>query len=105
ASVPKLAPASSVMGEIAFVAVTSEQLSPMALRRVVEVDVRRRLLAVQGISQVVPIGGQVKQYHLLVHPEKLEAYKLTLADVSEAVAYGSRNTPGGYVVEGGQEAV
>ena len=105
ASVPKLAPASSVMGEIAFVAVTSEQLSPVALRRVAEIDVRRRLLAVQGISQVVPIGGQVKQYHLLVHPDKLEAYGLTLAEVSEAVAHGSRNTPGGYVVEGGQEAV
>ena len=53
-------------GEIAFVAMTSEVLSSVKLRRVADVEVRRRLLATQGVSQVVPIGGEVKQYHILV---------------------------------------
>ncbi|MEM9493403.1 MAG: efflux RND transporter permease subunit, partial [Myxococcota bacterium] len=105
AAPPLLAPASSVMGEIAFIALTSERVSPTELRRLADAEVRRRLLAVAGVSQVVPIGGQVKQYHILVDPHRLEPYGLTLAEVSAAIARGSRNAPGGYVVDGGQESV
>lgn len=105
AGVPLLAPASSVMGEIMFVGMTSTVQTPRALRRIAEVQVRRRILGVQGISQVVPIGGQVKQYHVLVEPLRLEAYGLTLNEVVGAVEGGSLNAPGGYVVDGGQESV
>ena len=105
ASAPLLAPASSVMGEIAFVALTSERADPMQVRRFAEVEVRRRLLAVQGVSQVVPIGGLEKQYQILVDPQRVERYGLTLRDVVEAVERGSRNAPGGFVVDRGQESV
>lgn len=105
ASAPLLAPASSVMGEIAFVALTSETLSPLDLRRKADVEVRRRLLAVDGIAQVVPIGGQVKQYQIIAAPHRLESYQLTLSDLTSAIDRGSRNAPGGYVVEAGQESV
>jgi len=105
ASAPVLAPASSVMGEIAFVATTSETLSPMELRRITEIDLRRRLLGVKGVSQVVPIGGEVKQYQILVEANRLEPFGFTLRDVVEAVQRGSHNAPGGYAVEGGQESV
>ena len=105
AGAPLLAPSSSVMGEIAFVAVTSDAHSPMDLRRIVDVDVRRRLLAVDGVSQVVPIGGEVKQFQILVDAVRVEPFGLTLADVVDAVRRGSANAPGGYVVGGGQEAV
>ena len=105
ASPPALAPASSVMGEIAFVAVSSETLDARALRRIAEVEVRRGLLAVRGVSQVVPIGGELKQYQVLADPLRLERYGLTLGDLSDAIAAGSRNAPGGYVVDGGQESV
>ncbi len=102
---PLLAPATSVMGEIAFVAVTSDELSALRLRRIAEVRVRRRLLAVQGVSQVVPIGGEVKQYQVLLDPQRLEAYDLSLEEIIEAVERGNQNASGGYVVDGGQEAV
>ncbi len=105
AGAPLLAPASSVMGEIAFVAMSSETLSSMALRRVADVQVRRRLLGVEGVAQVVPIGGDVKQYQILVEPHLLEPYGVTLSAIVEAVKRGSRNAPGGYVVDGGQESV
>ena len=105
AGTPLLAPASSVMGEIAFVAMTSETLSTIELRRVADVQVRRRLLGVAGVSQVVPIGGDVKQYQILMDPHRLESYGLTLDAVVTAVERGSRNAPGGYVVNGGQESV
>ncbi len=105
AKAPLLAPASSVMGEIMFVALTSEDVSSMELRRIAEVDVRRSLLGVRGVSQVVPIGGAVKQYQIFVDPARLEPYRLTIADVVRAVEHGSTNAPGGYLVDGGHESV
>ena len=105
ASAPSLAPASSVMGEIAFVALQSDRLDSMQIRRIAEVDVRRRLLAVEGVSQVVAIGGDEKQYQVLVDPHRLERYGLAIGDVVEAVREGSRNAPGGFIVDRGQESV
>jgi CzcA family heavy metal efflux pump len=104
-SPPILAPASSVMGEIAFIALTSKQVSALELRRLADNEVRRRLLGVQGIAQVVPIGGAEKQFQIIIDPQRMNASKLTLAEVSEAVRRGSQNAPGGFVVESGQEAV
>jgi CzcA family heavy metal efflux pump len=100
-----LAPASSVMGEIAFVALTSDKVSPMELRRIADVELRRRLLGVRGVSQVAAIGGEVKQYHVLVNADRLQSYKLTLNELLEALKTGNANAPGGYVVNGGQESV
>jgi CzcA family heavy metal efflux pump len=105
ASAPALAPASSVMGEIAFAAMTSQVVSSMELRRIADVEVRRRLLAVQGISQIVPIGGDIKQYQVLIDPLRVDSFQLTLSEVVEALERGSLNAPGGYIVEGGQESV
>jgi CzcA family heavy metal efflux pump len=105
ARAPLLAPASSVMGEIAFVALRSDRLPPMDLRRIADVEVRRRLLAVEGVSQVVSIGGDEKQYQILVDPNRMERYRLTVQEVVEAVNLGSRNAPGGFVVDRGQESV
>ncbi len=105
ASAPTLDPASSVMGEIAFVALTSERASSIELRRSADVDVRRRLLAVEGVSQVVAIGGDEKQYQILADPHRLERYRLTLAELVSSLEAGSQNTSGGYVVDGGQESV
>jgi CzcA family heavy metal efflux pump len=105
ASAPLLAPASSVMGEIAFVALRSDALSPTQLRRIADVDVRRRLLAVEGVSQAVSIGGDEKQYQVLVDPSRLERYRLSLHEVVGAVQRGSHNAPGGFVVDRGQESV
>jgi CzcA family heavy metal efflux pump len=105
ASTPVLAPASSVMGEIAFVALTSDRLQPLELRRIADVEVRRRLLAVDGVSQVMALGGEVKQYQILIDPLRIERQRLTLGDVVAALERGNTNAPGGYVIDGGQESV
>jgi len=102
---PLLAPSSSVMGEIAFVALTSDEVDPMELRRVTERDVRRGLLAVDGVAQVVAIGGDERQYQIVVDPERLARYGLTALDVARAIEDGSQNAPGGYLIESGQETV
>jgi CzcA family heavy metal efflux pump len=109
---PLLAPASSVMGEIAFIALTPAAdtaevaaADPMELRRVAEVEVRRRLLAVAGVSQVVALGGLEREYQIVLDPMLLERHGLTLDQVIAAVEQGNRSAPGGFVVEGGQESV
>ncbi|MBC7171474.1 MAG: efflux RND transporter permease subunit, partial [Polyangiaceae bacterium] len=105
AEAPILAPPSSVMGEIAFVALTSESVDAMELRRISDVELRRRLLAVAGVSQVVALGGLERQYQIIVDPDRLERFDLTLTDVVESIGRGNRNAPGGFVIGQGQESV
>jgi CzcA family heavy metal efflux pump len=100
---PELGPVSSIMGEITFIALTSETVPPMELRRLAETVVRRNLLAVPGISQVVPIGGEVRQLQVTVQPAALARHRIGLGEVIDAVAGASRSPAAGFHVEGGQE--
>ena len=101
---PVLAPISSIMGEIMLVAVTGEgAVSPVEMRSMADWTLRRRLLAVPGVSQVIPIGGEVKQYQVLVSPERLRAYEVTLQDVMAAAAGSNVNASGGVFMDRGQE--
>src|SRR5687767_6443642 len=89
-SAPVLAPVSSVMGEIMMIGLTGPQ-SPMDLRTVADWTIRRRLLAVPGVAQVVPIGGQVKQYQVLADPSRMLAADVTLHEVVQAAAASNEN--------------
>jgi CzcA family heavy metal efflux pump len=102
---PILAPISSIMGEILFFAISSDRDGPLALRTVADTVVRRRLLAVAGVSQVTPIGGAEKQYQVLVHPDRMRATNVTLDDVLTAMRGASLNTSAGIYNEGAQEYV
>jgi CzcA family heavy metal efflux pump len=100
---PYLAPISSVMGEILFIALESERHSPLELRTVAESSVRRRLLAVPGVSQVIPTGGEQKQYQVLIDPRRLREYDLRLRDVEAALEHTNLNASAGFHAAGGQE--
>ena len=103
---PVLAPISSIMGEIMVISVPSAaggDTDPMTLRSLADWTLRRRLLAVPGVSQVVPIGGEVRQYQVLVKPAKLAAYNVTLHEVLEAAGQSNANFSGGRFTEAGQE--
>lgn len=100
---PALAPVSSIMGEILFVALESDRHDPIALRTTAETVIRRRLLAVPGVSQVIVTGGGQKQYQVLTDPRALAHQRITLDDVERAVAGSNRNTSAGFRVTGGQE--
>jgi CzcA family heavy metal efflux pump len=100
---PTLAPVSSIMGEILFVALRSERHDPIELRTIAETQVRRRLLAVPGVSQVVATGGGERQFQVIVSPERLAAADLGIDDVEAALRRASRNTSAGFRVAGGQE--
>jgi CzcA family heavy metal efflux pump len=100
---PQLGPISSIMGEITFIALTSDTASAMALRRVAETTVRRSLLAIPGISQVVPIGGDVRQYLVELDPAALVQARLSVADVVEALESTSAVSAAGFHVDRSEE--
>ena len=95
---PILAPISSIMGEVMLISVQSDSLLPMDLRSYSDNILRKRLLAIPGVAQVIPIGMQVKQYQIVVKPEKLLAYNVSLEEVVEAAKLSSENTTGGYLL-------
>lgn len=100
---PYLAPISSIMGEILFVTLESDRHSGMELRTVADTVLRRRILAVPGVAQVVPTGGDQKQYQVLVSPQLLRQFSVSLNDVEYALRQGSQNASAGFRVAGGQE--
>src|SRR5438093_10123491 len=102
---PILAPISSIMGEILFFAISSDHDDPLTLRTVADTIVRRRLLAVSGVSQVTPIGGAERQYQVIAHPQQLRANNISLTELLDAVRGASQNTSAGVYTEGPQEYV
>jgi len=100
---PILAPISSIMGEVMFIALTSDRHSTTDLRTVAETTIRRRLLSVPGVSQVTPTGGDEKQYQVVFAPSKLASYNVTLQDALEALGKSNQNVSAGFLVDGGTE--
>ncbi|HEY6508923.1 MAG TPA: efflux RND transporter permease subunit, partial [Vicinamibacterales bacterium] len=102
---PVLAPISSIMGEILFFAISSDHDDPLTLRTVADTVVRRRLLAVAGVSQVTPIGGDERQFQVIAHPDQLRANDVSVKELLDAVRAASQNTSAGIYLEGPQEYV
>lgn len=100
---PILAPISSIMGEVMFLSLTSEHHTPIELRTTADSVIRRRLLSVPGVAQVTPIGGGEKQYQVVLSPEKLNTYGLSISQVSAALSASNENVSAGFMVEGGSE--
>jgi Cu/Ag efflux pump CusA len=98
AETPQLSPTTSPVGTILTYAFTSETTPLMEVRRIVDWQVTNRLLAVPGVAQVVAYGGDVRQYQVLVDPAKLQAFDVSLQDVTEAVQAANVNAPGGYLI-------
>src|SRR5262250_1297703 len=93
---PVLGPIASTMGEISLISITSKTTSPMDLRSLADWVVRPRLLGVPGVAQVMIIGGDTKQFQVLVDPAKLRAFGLSLQQVTEAVGSANVNSSGGF---------
>jgi CzcA family heavy metal efflux pump len=102
---PKLAPASSIMGEILFLSLTSDQHGQLELRTVAMTQLRRRLLSIAGVSQVTPIGGDTKQYQVLLEPERLRAFAVAPSEVADALRRTNENVSAGVLSSGAQEVI
>ena len=104
-AVATMGPIASIMGEIQLVGLISpdESISPIELRTIADWTIRPRLLSIPGVAQIIPIGGGVKQFQILISAEKLQKYRLTLQDVENNLSSISVNTTGGFINKGGQE--
>lgn len=102
---PHMGAIASIMGEVMYIGITSETISPMDQRAIADWVVRPALLSVPGVAQVTVMGGEVRQYHVKADPERLRLYGLTLADLERALADSNRNTGGGYVRSGELEMI
>ena len=100
---PHLAPISSIMGQIMIVGMWSEEgkTPPMEVRTLADWVVRQRLLTIPGVSQVFVMGGGRKQFQVLVNPQHLLRYGVTLHEVETAVGESNENAAGGYLDEQG----
>ena len=100
---PVIGPVTSFMGDVLFIGLTSETHSPMELRTAADWTVSRRLLAVPGVAQVITMGGEIRQFQVLLRPEKLDAFEITADQVAHALETANENTSAGFLIEGGQE--
>ena len=102
---PTLGPQSSILGELMFVALTSDSTSLRDLRTIADWTIRPRLLATGGVAQVAVLGGEVKEYQILLSPERMSHHGVTLSDVMLAVEGMNANVSGGTVYEYGNEYI
>lgn len=102
---PQLGPISSIMGQIMLIAITSDSTSPMELRTIADFTLRRRLMSVKGVSQVIPIGGERMQYQVLISPGKMKQFNVSIDDVDKALKLTNQNTTGGFVNNAGSEVL
>lgn len=102
---PTLAPQSSIMGEIMLISLTADSTSPMDLRTIADWNIRPRLLATGGVSQVIVIGGEYKQYQILASPQKMKYYNISLTELLEASKQSNLNSSGGFINEFGNEYI
>ncbi|MDO5307960.1 MAG: efflux RND transporter permease subunit [Planctomycetia bacterium] len=100
---PQMTPISSVMGQILTLAIYSEDgsTSPMTLRTIADWDVRRLLLSHQGVSEAFVMGGEKRQYQVLLRPEDLLHLDITVEEVEEALEQSNVNVTGGFLTKQG----
>ncbi len=103
---PQISPLSSPIGTVlayAFTLETGANTSLMDVRRLVDRDITNRLLAVPGVTQVIAYGGEVRQYQVLVDPAQLQAFDVSLAEVTEAATAANNNAAGGFLISPDKE--
>ncbi len=93
---PMMGPIGSIMGQIIMVAVTSDRATPMELREAADFTIRPRLLSIPGVAQVIPMGGEVRQYRVSPQPPTLRALGINYEQIEKALASFGTNAGGGF---------
>lgn len=95
--VPQMGPINSIMGQVMLIAVTGpDSVSPMELRELADFTVRPRILSIPGVAQVIPIGGEVRQYRVSPNSAAMRALGVSFEQVEQALAQFGSNTGGGF---------
>lgn len=102
---PTLGPQSSILGEMMIIGLTADSTSLQDLRTLADWTIRPRLLSTGGVAQVAVIGGDIKEYQVLLDPSKMRHYGVTMDEVLGVVDGISRNATGGILYEYGNEYI
>ncbi len=102
---PTLGPQSSILGEVMIIGLTSDKTSLQELRTIADWTIRPRLLSTGGVAQVAVIGGDIKEYQILLSPARMKDLGVTADEVLAAAADMSRNSTGGVLYEYGNEYI
>jgi CzcA family heavy metal efflux pump len=100
---PTMLPVMSVIGDIFKIGLLSAKVSPMDLRSIADWQIRNRILAVPGVARVLIYGGDLREYQVMVIPDKLKSYGVSLKQVLDAVAQANVAAPGGYLLTADQQ--
>jgi HME family heavy-metal exporter len=100
---PQMGPISSIMGQILLVAVTGAEATSMEVRETADFVIRPRLLTIPGVAQVIPMGGEVRQYRVSPNPPALRVLNVTYEQVEKALAQFGTNAGGGFTDQHARE--
>lgn len=102
---PTLGPQSSILGEMMIIGLTADSTSLQDLRTMADWTIRPRLLSTGGVAQVAVIGGEIKEYQILLDPARMKYYNITLDEILPAVENMNLNSTGGILYEYGNEYI
>ena len=102
---PTLGPQSSILGELLIVGLTADSTSMLDLRTLADWTIRPRLLSTGGVAQVAVLGGDIKEYQILLHPSRMKHYGVTLGEVMNVTRGMNTNTSGGVIYEYSNEYI
>ncbi len=102
---PTLGPQSSILGEVMIIGLTADSTSLLDLRTIADWTIRPRLLSTGGVAQVTVIGGDIKEYQILLDPGRMKHYRITLDEVLQATRNMNQNSSGGILYEYSNEYI
>lgn len=102
---PTLGPQSSILGEIMIIGLTADSTSLLDLRTIADWTIRPRLLSTGGVAQVTVIGGDIKEYQILLDPGRMKHYGVSLDEVLQVTRNMNQNASGGILYEYGNEYI
>lgn len=102
---PTLGPQSSILGEMMIIGLTADSTSLQDLRTVADWTIRPRLLSTGGVAQVAVIGGDIKEYQILLDPARMKHYNIALDEILPVLENMNQNSTGGILYEYGNEYI
>ena len=102
---PTLGPQASILGELMIIGLTADTTSMQDLRTIADWTIRPRLLSTGGVAQVAVMGGDIKEYQILMDPSKMRRHGVSMDEVIYAVKGMNQNASGGTLYEYGNEYI
>lgn len=102
---PTLGPQSSILGEMLIIGLTADSTSMLDLRTIADWTIRPRLLSTGGVAQVAVLGGDIKEYQILLDPDRMRHYGISMDDIETATQEMNLNANGGVLYEFGNEYI